>query len=120
MELRNPVIVMQLAEGGSLQTLLAGDALSMADKLRAAHDIATGMMHLYACDPPISHRDLKSANVLLNAEGDCMIADFGCVSIWEHRLPPPEGPGFGKANFGVREGPKSHLPVKASCALRGA
>jgi serine/threonine protein kinase len=35
------------------------------------------MAQLHACEPPIGHRDLKSNNVLVNGNGDCLIADFG-------------------------------------------
>ena len=43
----------------------------------AALDIASGMQQLYDCDPPIAHRDLKSANVLVTGENRCVISDFG-------------------------------------------
>jgi serine/threonine protein kinase len=74
--MHNPVIVMELATRGSLQTLIA-QPQSIETKLRAIHDIATGMEQLHSCNPPIGHRDLKSANVLVNSDGDCLIADFG-------------------------------------------
>jgi len=37
-----------------------------------------GLAYLHSLKPPIVHRDLKSANLVLTAEGDIKITDFGC------------------------------------------
>lgn len=43
-------------------------------------DVARGMSYLHNCLPPIIHRDLKSANLLLTASLQVKIADFGTAS----------------------------------------
>ena len=46
-----------------------------AVRLRCALDVAEGMRFLHAMQ--VVHRDLKSANVLVDGDGRCKIADFG-------------------------------------------
>lgn len=43
-------------------------------------DVARGMSYLHNCLPPIIHRDLKSANLLLTISLQVKIADFGTAS----------------------------------------
>jgi serine/threonine protein kinase len=53
----------------------APDALDLIEQLQ---QIATGMEYLHALQPPVLHRDLKSANVLIAEGGQRLaIADFG-------------------------------------------
>jgi serine/threonine protein kinase len=45
-----------------------------------ALDVARGMSYLHNCLPPIIHRDLKTANLLLTRSLQVKIADFGTAS----------------------------------------
>lgn len=83
-------IVCEYMPGGSLQEELAKcksrkdpppEPDLVCGRLR---QVSSGMKHLHAMTPnPILHRDLKSANVLINAEKELVIADFGLVRYCE-------------------------------------
>ena len=42
-----------------------------------ADQLVSGMMLLHGQDPPVMHRDIKSQNLLLTADGNMKIGDFG-------------------------------------------
>jgi serine/threonine protein kinase len=81
MTAKKMLLLMEYAEGGTVRELVADEArysaLETGDKLRMLSQIAWAMASLYKHDPPILHRDLKSANVLLDSNGKCLLADFG-------------------------------------------
>ncbi|KAL5822652.1 hypothetical protein ACOSQ4_020552 [Xanthoceras sorbifolium] len=57
--------------------------LSWEGRLRIAMDAAQGLEYLHhGCKPPIVHRDIKSANILLNENFDAKLADFGLSRIF--------------------------------------
>ena len=62
-------LLMELADYGSLRDMMDthGDALRLIPlaQLRIATQVANGMAFLHSQEPPILHRDLKSANILL-------------------------------------------------------
>ena len=45
--------------------------------LRMVREVALGVYYLHCFEPPVLHLDLKSANVLLDANRTCKVCDFG-------------------------------------------
>lgn len=68
-------IVMPYMPGGTLRERIRGKPLSLAETCRSLSDIADALDYIHS--QGIIHRDIKSSNVLLDAEGRCYIADFG-------------------------------------------
>jgi hypothetical protein len=71
-----PAIVMPLAAGGSLAELLAGDhALTPGELVAIAAPIAEALASAHARG--LVHGDVKPTNVLLTADGQPLLSDFG-------------------------------------------
>ena len=70
-----PYIVMELVEGKPLNVLAAKEGLPVESVLRYGAQIARALAHSHARG--IIHRDLKSANVMVTAEGLVKVLDFG-------------------------------------------
>ncbi len=68
-------IVMPFMEGGTLRGLIRRAPLSLRQICRYLTDIASALDYIHA--QGIIHRDIKSSNVLLDAEGRCFLSDFG-------------------------------------------
>lgn len=68
---------------GSLYDHLNRTTLSHHQMISICLSIASGLVHLHTeifgnqGKPAIAHRDLKSKNILVKANGSCVIADFG-------------------------------------------
>ncbi|RUP49637.1 kinase-like domain-containing protein, partial [Jimgerdemannia flammicorona] len=71
------ILVMKYAEQGALPDYLKKNMgqLSWADKLSLAIQIAEALRYIHSRN--VIHRDLHSKNILINAEGRALIADFG-------------------------------------------
>jgi hypothetical protein len=76
-----PYIVMPLLKGESLQARLKRDVkLPTADVLRIGCDVATGLAAAH--DRGLVHRDMKPANVWLDADsGRARVLDFGLAKL---------------------------------------
>ncbi len=77
-------MVMELISGGTLKDLLdqketAGEYLSPDEITRILSQIAGALD--YAHEQGMLHRDLKPSNILLDAEGNAYLSDFGIARI---------------------------------------
>jgi serine/threonine protein kinase len=90
-------LIFELMENGSLFDLLhrsAEDTIShrprdLITKLKVCLDIADGMRFLH--NSKILHRDLKSANVLIDRDWRCKIADFGLSTFLDSTMSQTAG-----------------------------
>ncbi|KAK7316265.1 hypothetical protein VNO77_35165 [Canavalia gladiata] len=74
------ILVYQYMSNGSLANLLYSEEkqLSWDERLQIALDISHGIEYLHeGAIPPVIHRDLKSANILLDHSMQAKVADFG-------------------------------------------
>ena len=79
------LLVYEYMPNGSLGDLLHGGKGSLLDwaaRHRVMVDAAEGLAYLHHdCAPPIVHRDVKSNNILLDAQLGAKVADFGVARV---------------------------------------
>lgn len=77
------LLITDYHELGSLHDYLKIAALDANSLFLMAYSITSGIAHLHMeifgtrGKPAISHRDIKSKNILMKHNGECVIADFG-------------------------------------------
>ena len=88
-------IAMELVEGKTLASLIGGRPLPIRDAVRLAGEIAAGLARAHQCQ--VIHRDLKPENVIVGADGQAKILDFGLARLMERegrgRAPAAGGQG---------------------------
>jgi len=83
-----PFIAMELVEGESLKQALLRGALSPAQLLEVARQIAEGLNEAHQAG--VLHRDIKPANIMLDAKGRAKILDFGLAALTGRERDPEE------------------------------
>lgn len=74
-----PFFSMELMEGGSLSARLRKGTLEIKDAARLVAKVARAMQ--FAHEHEVLHRDLKPGNILLSAEGEPKVSDFGLAKL---------------------------------------
>ena len=83
LETKTPLLVYEYASNGTLgdhlqETSKNGDAMGWDRRLAVATQTAEALSYLHrAASPPILHRDVKAANILLDDNWDAKVGDFG-------------------------------------------
>ncbi|XP_022715074.1 putative leucine-rich repeat receptor-like serine/threonine-protein kinase At2g19230 [Durio zibethinus] len=82
----NMALIYEYVVNGNLRRYLSEtnrNVLKWKERLQIAIDAAHGLEYLHnGCKPPIVHRDLKSANILLTESKQAKIADFGLSKLF--------------------------------------
>jgi serine/threonine protein kinase len=68
-------LVMRYIETGTLEDRLAQGPMDLGEVSRVMHQVGSALDHAHRHG--IVHRDIKPSNVLIDAQGDCYLGDFG-------------------------------------------
>ncbi|WVZ99507.1 hypothetical protein U9M48_044790 [Paspalum notatum var. saurae] len=101
---RELLLVYELVPNGTVADHLHGHraaarALTWPLRLNIAVEAAAALAYLHAVEPPIVHRDVKTNNILLDADFHVKVADFGLSRLFPldatHVSTAPQGtPGY--------------------------
>jgi len=79
---REPMMVMEYMENGSLFDLLRNETVYTGGEIiiQIVRDISQGLRFLHESTPSILHRDLKAKNILVDSRFRAKVADFGLAA----------------------------------------
>ena len=85
-------LFLEFCSGGSLAAQLRTyGPLAMPLLRKYVGQLVEGLCYLHLQTPPVVHRDLKCANLLLTQGGDVKISDFGCSRWLTSEAPGEQG-----------------------------
>lgn len=121
------ILMLEYMPNGSLDDHLhpqEGDGqclMSWETRLRIAMGIAQGLLYLhYDCPHPVIHCDIKPSNVLLDADMEAHITDFGLAKVMLSTMPSTQNlrgslgyvaPGKNHINYHCKQIPRTDLHV---------
>ncbi|CAI5504214.1 unnamed protein product [Closterium sp. Naga37s-1] len=95
------LLVYEFIERGTLEDMLRADSkhqLTWRQRVKIACGAASGFAYLHhQIKPPIIHRDVKTANILITADLEAKVADFGIS-----KAVPEEAEGGGRLETQVK------------------
>jgi serine/threonine protein kinase/TolB-like protein/Flp pilus assembly protein TadD len=77
-------IVMQYVEGETLSSRIQGNPLSLGEALDVAVQVAQALVEAHSLR--IIHRDIKPANLMITAQGQVKVLDFGLAKMVQETL----------------------------------
>jgi len=90
-------IAMAYIEGGTLQETISEKKLTIKEVLQYAIQIAGGISEAH--EKKIIHRDIKSANIMVNQKGQAIIMDFGLAKQRGQSMLTVEGTTLGTISY---------------------
>jgi serine/threonine protein kinase len=94
----HPYYAMELVSGTNLEEeLQAGRRFDWRETTRAAIKLCRALKHAH--DHGVIHRDIKPANLLLTAEGDIKLTDFGIARLFGNTRLTSDGGLIGTAEY---------------------
>ena len=92
-----PFLVMELVDGPTLASCCLDGSLSAAEVARIGADLAEALAHVHANG--VVHRDVKPANILLDASRRAKLTDFGIARIVDSARHTATGLTIGTAPY---------------------
>lgn len=79
-------VVMDYVEGEALDGLLrTRGAMSQEQAVDIAMQLCRALIYLHGFQPPVIYRDMKPANIILQADGRVKLVDFGAIRQLDRR-----------------------------------
>ncbi|XP_068651520.1 L-type lectin-domain containing receptor kinase SIT1-like [Aristolochia californica] len=85
------LLVYDYVPNGSLDKLLFNPKKPLAwdERFKILKGVAQALLYLHEeCDQRVLHRDIKASNILIDADFNAKLGDFGLARIYEHDIHP--------------------------------